>query len=153
MSKARFAIAEWTIVLTNVPQERLAAHEVRVLARARWQIELVWRLWKERAQIDLWRSEKPIRILCEVYAKLMGCIIAHWIVLKGCWHHADRSLVKASQAVQMMALAYLLSLSGPITSQRVLEVMGQMVQRSRLNHRSTRWNTADLLHDPRRAFA
>ncbi len=153
MSQARFALAGWTILLTNVPKERLAAHEVRVLARARWQIELLWRAWKEHGKIDLWRSEKPMRILCEVYAKLMGCIIQHWIVLKGCWQHPHRSLVKARQAVEMMALAYLLSLSGPITSQRVLEVMGQMLQRSRLNHHSTRWSTADLLQEPCRALA
>jgi len=153
MSQKRFELADWTIIISNVPKQLLAAHEARVLMRARWQIELLWRLWKERGQIDIWRSEKPMRILCEVYAKLIGCIIQHWIILKGCWHHPDRSMVKASQAVQAMALTYLVSLSGPITSQRVLEMMGMMMQRSRLNRRSARYSTADLLDDPRKALS
>jgi len=63
-SKARQALSGWTVLLSNVPKERLAAHEARVLIRVRWQIELLWRLWKERGQVDIWRSSKPMRILC-----------------------------------------------------------------------------------------
>jgi len=48
MEKKRLALSEWTIILTNVPVQQLAAHEARAFMRCRWQIELVWRLWKER---------------------------------------------------------------------------------------------------------
>ena len=36
---------------------------------ARWQIELLFKLWKQDALVDEWRSTKPWRILAEVYAK------------------------------------------------------------------------------------
>jgi Transposase DDE domain len=152
-SKARQALAGWTVLLTNVPKERLAAHEARVLIRVRWQIELLWRLWKERGQLDIWRSAKPMRILCEIYAKLMGCMIQHWIILKGCWQQPDRSMVKASQVVQTLAPGYLLSWSGPLTSAQVLQRMGQTMNRCRLNHRPTRLSTAQLLEQPDRVLA
>lgn len=151
--KTRLELADWTILLTNVPEALLAPHEARVLMRARWQIELLWRLWKERGQIDIWRSEKPMRILCEIYAKIIGQVIQHWLILRGCWLQPHRSMVKASKAVQWLALAYLLSLSGPITVQRVKQLLQQAMQRSRVNTRPKRCSTSHLLEEPTRVLA
>ncbi len=47
-SKARLALADWTILVTNVPTQLLSLREALVLARARWQIELLFKLWKGR---------------------------------------------------------------------------------------------------------
>lgn len=152
-SKARQALVGWTVLLSNVPKEQLAAHEARVLIGVRWQIELLWRLWKERGQVDIWRSAKPMRILCEIYAKLIGCMIQHWIILKGCWQQPNRSMVKASHVVQTLAPGYLLSWSGPLTSAQILQRMGQSMNRCRLNHRPTRLSTAQLLEQPDRVLA
>src|SRR5512135_155033 len=72
VSAARLRLADWTILLTNVPKERLSVAEALVLARCRWQIELLWKLWKQEGKLDTWASYKPERILTEVYAKLLG---------------------------------------------------------------------------------
>lgn len=152
-SKARKDLSGWTVIVTNVPNEMLEAHEVQILIRSRWQIELLWRLWKERGQIDTWRSEKPMRVLCEVYAKLMGCVIQHWVILKGCWQRPHRSMVKASQAVRLLAPAYLLSWSGPLTAAQILEAMGHVMERAQLNHRPLRLSTAQLLEQASRKQA
>ena len=74
-SKARLQLLGWTILITNVPQELLSIDEALVLARCRWQIELCWKLWKQVGKVDTWRSAKPYRILTEIYAKLLGCVI------------------------------------------------------------------------------
>jgi len=100
----RWALAEWTVYATNIPDSILQAQELLILARCRWQIELLFKLWKSEGRIDESRSDKPWRILCEVYAKLLGMVIQHWILLIGCWSHADRSLVKASRSVRSHAL-------------------------------------------------
>ncbi len=149
----RMQLSGWTLLLTNVPPERLAAHEARVLMRSRWQIELVWKLWKERGQVDIWRSAKPMRILCEVYAKLMGCMIQHWVILLGCWQQPKRSQVKASQAVTALIPAYVLSWAGPVTSTDILVGMGCAMKRSQLNTRPKRMSTAQLLERPSRIHA
>ena len=39
-------LQEWTIFVTNCPPELLTWKEVVVLYRARWQIELLFKLWK-----------------------------------------------------------------------------------------------------------
>ena len=153
MSQARRELSGYLIIVTNVPEELLKTHEVHILLRSRWQIELLWRLWKERGLIDLWRSEKPMRILCEVYAKLLGCIFQHWILLKGCWQQPNRSLVKASQAIRPLIAAYLLSWSGPLTSGEILGAMGRSMKRAQLNRRPVRLSTAQLLEEPSRKQA
>ena len=100
VSADRKHLAAWTIMATNVPAARLTLQEALVLLRARWQVELLFKLWKSTSQIDTWRTEKPWRILCEVYAKLIGVVIQHWLLLTGCWSFPDRSLVKAASAVR-----------------------------------------------------
>lgn len=75
------------------------------MMRARWQIETLFDLWKRYGHLDKSRSEKPRRILSEVYAKLIGLIVGHWAILAGSWRIADRSLLKATRAVRRMALS------------------------------------------------
>jgi hypothetical protein len=110
LHRDRWALAEWTYYVTNVPAERLSAAEAWVLARCRWQIELLFKLWKSEGRVDESRSAKPWRILCEVYAKLLGMVVQHWLLLVGCWSYADRSLRKASRTVRRHSWSLALSL-------------------------------------------
>jgi len=104
VSQARLRLADWTIYVTNAPVALLSLREALVLARARWQIELLFKLWKSQGRIDEWRSEKPWRILCEVYAKLLAMLVQHWLLLVSCWSYPDRSLQKAARTVQRLSL-------------------------------------------------
>jgi len=124
--KARLQLLGWTILITNVPQEMLSIDEALVLARCRWQIELCWKLWKQVGKADTWRSAKPYRILTELYAKLLGCLITHWLTLLECWQAPNRSMVKARQVVQWMAPVLALGVAGIVP----LEVMVQRISSS-----------------------
>ena len=104
VSQARLALADWTILVTNISQEMLTVREILVLARCRWQIELLFKLWKSHGRVDHSRSAKPWRVLCEVYAKLLAMIVQHWLFLVSCWAYPDRSLQKAAQTVRKHAL-------------------------------------------------
>jgi hypothetical protein len=104
VSAARLALAAWTILVTNVPADMLELREALVLARTRWQIELLFKLWKSHGRVDEARSTKPWRVLCEVYAKLLAMVVQHWLFLASCWAYPDRSLPKAAQTVRKHAL-------------------------------------------------
>ncbi len=103
-SPASLALAAWTVLITNVPAERLSVQEALVVARTRWQIELLFKLWKSHGQLDETRSAKPWRILCELYAKLLAMVVQHWILVVCCWCYPDRSLTKAAQTIRRLAL-------------------------------------------------
>ena len=119
--KARMQLLDWTILITNVPQQLLSVDEALVLARCRWQIELCWKLWKQVGKVDTWRSAKPYRILTEIYAKLLGCLITHWLTLIECWQARGRSLVKARQVVQWMAPVLALGVAGVVPVQPMVQ--------------------------------
>lgn len=145
-SAAALALAEWTILLTNIPPEMLSVAEALVVARVRWQIELLFKLWKSQGQIDSWRSRKPARILCEVYAKLLAMVIQHWALVVGCWKFPNRSLVKAAQVVRDHApeLASARARGDRLTE--VLSTMQQVLTRTaRMTTRKKHPNTYQLL--------
>jgi hypothetical protein len=89
------ALAEWTYVAANVPQTLLTPAAAECLLRVRWQIELLFKLWKSHGHLDHSRSANPERILTEIYAKLLALLIQHWILMATCWSFPDRSLTKA----------------------------------------------------------
>ena len=123
VSQARLQLCDWALFVTNVPKEQLTPNDVLVLARLRWQIELLFKLWKSHGKIDKSRSEKPWRILCELYAKLIGMIIQHWSFLMGNWQFPDRSLVKAAATVRKHAINLALALSELACLEKSLTVL------------------------------
>src|SRR5262245_64739788 len=56
VSATGLALAAWTLFVTNVPAERLTLREDLVLGRMRWQIELLFKLWKSHGHVDESRS-------------------------------------------------------------------------------------------------
>jgi hypothetical protein len=139
-------LTEWTVYITNVPSEMLSAAEVLVLARCRWQVELLFKLWKSEGHIDESRSGKPWRVLCEVYAKLLGMVVQHWLLLVSCWSHADRSLVKASRIVRRQALPLAIILAqGHLVRRTLLFLKRWLSKGCRINKRRKDPPTHQLL--------
>jgi hypothetical protein len=110
------ALAEWTVLVTNAPAEKLSLAEALVLKRARWQIELLFKRWKSHGRIDESPSVDPDRVLCEVYAKLVAMVVQHWLTLLGDPTRPDRSPVQAARTVRSHAfgLLGLLGRTGPL---------------------------------------
>lgn len=149
VSAARLRLGDWTILLTNVPASHLSAQEALVLARCRWQIELFWKLCKQDGQLDTWASQKPERILSQIYAKLLGVLITHWQTLLGCWQAPNRSLVKAKQVVTWMTPGLALAFGGLLPLAEVVGRTSEMMSKGcTVDTRRTRPNTYQLLADP-----
>ena len=146
VSQERLKLADWTVLVTNVPAEWLTLEQAWVLARVRWQIELLFKLWKSHGQIDQWRSQKPWRILCEVYAKLLGQILQHWILLASCWDRPDRSIVKAAQTIRKHALCLATVFGQPAGFQQALLTLQRCLAHGcRLNKRRSDPSTFQIL--------
>lgn len=140
------ALASWTIFLTNAPAELLGLHEALVMGRARWQIELLFKLWKSHGHIDETRGGQPWRVLCEVYAKLLAVLVGHWMMLTGLWAYPNRSLVKAARLVQQHAMHVARSMWQRTALENALRVIqGGLRACCRINARRAHPNTYQLL--------
>jgi hypothetical protein len=96
-SEEYMELQEWTIFVTNCGEELLTWKEVVVAYRARWQIELLFKLWKSHNHVgELESGVSPQRQMAVLYAKLIGVIVQHWILLSAAWDNIQRSLRKAA---------------------------------------------------------
>ena len=117
-----------------------------MLSRIRWQIELLFKLWKSHGRLDTSRSSKPWRVLCEVYAKLIARVIQHWVFLIGCWTYPDRSLTKAAQTVQQHAMHLASTFSCPLRFVKAMAtIQGCLAVGCRMNRRKRVPNAYQLL--------
>lgn len=119
------ALAAWILILTTVPSEHATASQIGTLMRLRWQIELLFKLWKDQGKLDETRGWKPERIEVEWSAKLLGLLIQHWVLLTTGWQWADRSLVKAGQTVREYARCLALAWHDSVRLRRLLEQIAQ----------------------------
>lgn len=124
-SERDLALTKWTIYLTNVPKERLSVPELLVLARARWQIERLFRLWKQDGLLDEWRTCNLWRIQCELFAKLIALVVQHWLLIQQTWQDPYRSLVKAAKVVRDHAAEVIEVLQHRVSFPRFLQRLGR----------------------------
>jgi DDE family transposase len=134
-SQRHLALADWTVLVTNVPADLLSLEEALVLLRARWQVELLFKLWKSLGRLDESRSAQPWRRLCELYAKMLALLVQHWLLVLSCWQYPDRSLTQAAQTIQRYATSLALALR---SRKRLGEVLASIQQCLQTGCRITR---------------
>jgi hypothetical protein len=110
LSPRHLALLNWSLYITNAPPELLSLEEAVRLYRVRWQIELIFKVWKSEAQLDRVAGKHRPRILCELYAKLIGVIIVQMLSSPLRWLKRELSLTKAYQGFQRLALQFAQSL-------------------------------------------
>jgi hypothetical protein len=92
---------DWTLFVTNSDAELLAWQEVMVLYRSRWQIELLFKLWKLNNRLAAHAEhESAIWQMAEFWAKLIAVIVQHWLLLTTTWFDHRRSLRRAAAVLR-----------------------------------------------------
>ena len=121
----------------------LSFEQVLALLRARWQVELLFKLWKESGLLDDWKASDPWRILCEVYAKLLAMVVQHWFVLLSCWDDPHRSLSSVAEVLREQVPTLVHGLLGHMPLGRALRLVLQSVRGGCcIPKRSTRLSTS-----------
>lgn len=81
-SKQTLARLEWLFFVTNVPDTLLNRQQVGEVYRLRWQIELIFKVWKSEMDLDAighWRVE---RVLAQVYGRILALLLFHGLLEK-----------------------------------------------------------------------
>ena len=100
-SARHLAWCDWTVFVTNCPAELVTWKEVVVLYRSRWQIEIMFKLWKSHNKLATDRAgTSPEQRMAELWAKMIGVLLQHWILLTTSWPQIGRSLWTAAGLIR-----------------------------------------------------
>jgi hypothetical protein len=151
VSQRKLDLCEWNILVTNAPAELLGLEEACVVRRVRWQIELAFKVFKSEGKIDETRSRCPSRVLCELYAKLLGMVVQQWALLAAGYEMLRHSAKRAARRVRRRALHLLRGIGRIETLGREVARLARVLQRhGRVVRRNVTPSTLDRLmaHDP-----
>lgn len=108
-SKALLRLAGYNLYITNIEAHQLTPKQICVIVGIRWQIELMFKSFKSISKLQVSRSQKPYRILSEIYAKLIALLIQHAVMLGAGYRHIQHSFIKTAKHIA--GYARLLTLS------------------------------------------
>jgi len=146
-SAERLAWCDWTILVTNVPVEKLTPQEAAVLYRARWQIELLFKRWKSQDLVAVLSGSTAVRQMVRVWSRLIGALVQHWLVIASAWGDPTKSLSKVCEAIRPFAGRIAAGLHKPAELKRVLTSMCQAIAKTCRRNKRTNPGTFELLND------
>lgn len=99
-SAAYLFLLGWDILVTNLAAEDWTLAQIFDLYPLRFQIEWLFRVWKDQLGVDElgdWRIE---RILCQFYAHLLAALLTHRLTATCRWSTFEHSFAKSVQIIQ-----------------------------------------------------
>lgn len=75
ISDQRKAMCYFNVFITNAPAEILPVSLVRMVYTIRWQIELIFKIWKSVFEIDKVKKMSIFRFECYIYSKLIAILL------------------------------------------------------------------------------
>jgi hypothetical protein len=156
VSPNQLVLCEWLVLVTNLPADEFSIEALWTLYRVRWQIELVFKRWKSVLGLghSLARTNR-FRELMELYAKLLGCLVAQWSSLLRAGLLTKLSVHQILKRVKR-ALRNLKEQWDESNPQNVDVILRQLVKRlEKLKPRPKRKkkpSTIELLENPALAF-
>jgi hypothetical protein len=147
-SRERLAWCDWTVLVTNVPSDRLSLQEAAVLYRARWQIELLFKRWKSLGRVDELTGATLVRQMAQFWLRLLAVVVEHWVVLTAGWGDARLSLVKASQFVRRHAVLVAAAMAQCDPLHHVLQTLSGAIRATARQNKRKPPSTFELLHNP-----
>jgi hypothetical protein len=146
-SAEQLAWCDWVVVLTNVPAEQMSVKEAQALLRARWQIELVIKVFKQSGCLEQLRGKNRERVECELLAKVLGQVVAHWAVLASGRVYLEVDVPQAVALVQKYAerLGQALAAGAAAVAIPWQELLGRLRRAGRRRRGRKRPSTAQRL--------
>jgi hypothetical protein len=125
------AMLDWLLFVTNVPEPMLSIEQAALLYRVRWQVELVFKLWKSYGGLQRSQALRRDRLLFELYAKMIGLVLtqfllAPWRMPAGPAANREASMFKIRDILQDFAKALMRAL--PVWTQ-LLAVLTRLNRR------------------------
>ncbi len=145
VSQKKLELCEWNILVTNAPQELISASEGWQIRRVRWQIELVFKVFKSEGGIDKTQAWSRERVLCELYAKLLAMLVMRWVLLASGYQTLRHSGRPAARRVKKRACALLRALGSAQALAVQVEGLARQLKQCQIQKSHSKPSTLDQL--------
>ncbi len=135
--------------MTNLPADELTWKEAVVLYRSRWQIELLFKLWKSHNKLEHQCPRASTHeTMAFLWAKLLAVLVQHWLILLSSWQDERRSLKKVATALQAWIGGLTVALNDhKQLTQQIKMLQTQLVQCGRISTRKNQLSHFQLLRN------
>jgi len=151
-SQFHLLLADWTLMITNVPGKWLPPEMVRPFYSLRWQIELLFKQIKTVLCIHKSNTGKENRLRCEIYGKLIMAVIIHRIhadINIRLWNgkHKELSMEKLYKRIQERAFIVLDLLLSSVQKaiSYLQEEIPRLIKNCMKSHQRSRRSTLEIL--------
>lgn len=79
-SSLKELLMDYTIFITNTTHEQLTDEQVQRYYRLRWQIELLFKIWKSVLELDKIGKMSIFRFECYLYSRLLALLLSSQVV-------------------------------------------------------------------------
>jgi len=140
LSQTYLFLLGWTLFVTNAPETLIRLEHVYDFYRMRWQIDLIFKLWKSYCGLNSilgWRKE---RVLTELYAKMIAIVIVHFLLAPlripdEVWAEREVSHVRFQQILTRFGRSFKQCLSDVIVLAKTLDDFVLHVERFSLKQK------------------
>lgn len=153
VSQRKLELCDWNILLTNAPQALLSADEACAVRRVRWQIELLFKVFKSEGGLERTQARDRWRVLAELYAKLLGMVVQHWALLCAGYVVLKHSGRRLARRVRRRVGALLGALRSAAGLGRLIDQLRRELRRCAIQKRTKQPSTFDRLAALDDAFA
>jgi hypothetical protein len=120
------------IFITNVPADVIPATEIYNVYKLRWQIELVFKTWKQVCKINHIKSVKPDRVESIIYAQLLWitvnwCIVSAFINLFFSLGKGILSIYKSFKTMKLISNQFRFTIRDKNKLGKVIERIGNIL--------------------------
>lgn len=151
-SQLHLLLADWTLMITNVPGKWLPPEMVRPFYSLRWQIELLFKQIKTVLCIHKSNTGKENRLRCEIYGKLIMAVMIHRIhadINIRLWNskHKELSMEKLYKRIQERAFIVLDLLLSSVqkTISYLQEEIPRLIKNCMKSHQQSRRSTLEII--------
>jgi hypothetical protein len=140
LSQTYLFLLGWTLFVTNAPATMIGLQQVYNFYRIRWQIELIFKLWKSYCGLNQILTWRKARVLTELYAKMIAIVIVHFLLAPlripdEIFLEREISNVRFQQVLARFARSFKLFLTDPIALANSLDDFMRQVERFALKQK------------------
>jgi hypothetical protein len=152
-SEKTMSLLGLNIFMTNIAEEILTAEEISEIYSLRWQIELMFKIWKSIFHIQNVKPVKIERFQCQLYGKLILLLLSSTIMFKMrlillLKQKKEASEIKLAEIVaKYIKLLYMNLVNSlyNIVFHLLIKIFNNMLKNGKKTHKKGKKTTFDIL--------